>query len=212
MAIITKIEEQKNKKRVNIFVDDAFFCGISKETALVFRFKVGSVVDENVLQDAIFESEVKRAFEKASDYLSVRMHTKKELFEKLLKKGYQTEVISKAIEKLEEYHFVDDGMMAKEYILQNSKYSKRMLENKLRAKGVSNEIVKDTISERSEEEEFLLCKCHAEKYVNSRDMQKEGAVQKMVASLLRKGFSYDNVKKCVNLIFHDEDVENMFFD
>jgi regulatory protein len=122
VAIITKIEEQKNKKRVNIFVDDAFFCGISKETALVFRFKVGSVVDENVLQDAIFESEVKRAFEKASDYLSVRMHTKKELFEKLLKKGYQTEVISKAIEKLEEYHFVDDGMMAKEYILQNSKY------------------------------------------------------------------------------------------
>ena len=93
MAVITKIEEQKNKKRVNIFVDDAFFCGLSKETAVIFKFKVGLEIDENLLKEAVFDSEVKRAFEKASDYLSVRMHTKKELFEKLLKKGYEKEVI-----------------------------------------------------------------------------------------------------------------------
>ena len=113
MAVITKIEEQKNKKRVNIFVDDAFFCGLTKETAVVFKLKVGRDVNESQLQDAIFDSEVKMAFDKASDYLGSRMHSKKELFDKLLKKGYPKDVISKAIEKLEEYHYIDDGLYSK---------------------------------------------------------------------------------------------------
>ena len=212
MAVITKIEEQKNKKRVNIFVDDAFFCGLSKETAVIFKFKVGLEIDENLLKEAVFDSEVKRAFEKASDYLSVRMHTKKELFEKLLKKGYEKEVIAEAIKKLEEYHFVDDELMAKEFVSQNSKYSKRMLENKLRAKGVFSDIVEDAISERSDDEEFALCKKQAEKYVQSKDMSKEGAVQKMTASLLRKGFSYENIKKSLKLVLQNQDAENLFFE
>ena len=66
MAIITKIEEQKNKKRVNIFVDDAFFCGLNKETAVVFKLKVGSEIDEELIKDAVFDSEVKSAIEKSN--------------------------------------------------------------------------------------------------------------------------------------------------
>ena len=89
MAIITKIQEQRNKKRVNIFIDDAFFCGLNKETAVIFRLKVGLEVDEELIKDAIFDSEVKSAVEKANDYIGTRMHSKRELYEKLLKKGYK---------------------------------------------------------------------------------------------------------------------------
>ena len=39
MPVITKIETQKNKSRVNIFVDDSFFCGLNKETAIIFKLK-----------------------------------------------------------------------------------------------------------------------------------------------------------------------------
>ena len=102
MAVITKIEEQKNKKRVNIFVDNAFFCGLNKETAILFRLKENSEIDENTLKNAIFESEVKSAFEKAIDYISSRIHTKKELFDKLFKKGFEKKVVDSAIFKLEE--------------------------------------------------------------------------------------------------------------
>jgi regulatory protein len=115
MSVITKIEDQKNKKRVNIFVDDAFFCGLLKETAVIFKLKVGKEIDETVLKEAVFSSEVKSAFDKASDYLGLRMHTKKELFNKLLKKGYEKDVIEQAIKKLEEYHYVDDGLFAKQF-------------------------------------------------------------------------------------------------
>ena len=93
MATITKIEEQKNKKRVNIFVDDAFFCGLNKETAVKFSLKVGKEITEEKLKEACFDSEVKSAFEKASNILGIRMHSKKEIFDKLFKKGYEKQVI-----------------------------------------------------------------------------------------------------------------------
>ena len=177
MAIITKIEEQKNKKRVNIFVDDAFFCGLNKETAVIFRLKVGNEIEESKLQDAIFESEVKSAFEKASEYLGLRMHTKKELFDKLLKKGYQKDVISRAIEKLEEYRYVDDGLFSKHFITENKRYSKRVLELKLREKGVNTEIIGDSIDEyTSDEDEYDLCLKQAEKYVKRGCISKDGGI------------------------------------
>lgn len=209
MAVITKIEEQKNKKRVNIFVDDAFFCGLCKETAVVFRLKVGNIVDENKLTEAIFESEVKMAFDKASEYLGIRMHTKKELFDKLLKKGYEKDVISRAIEKLEEYHYVDDSLFAKQFLMQNSNYSKRMIENKLKQKGVTSEIVSKTTEIRDDGDEFALCKKLAEKYAKSKDLSKENAVQKMYASLIRKGFSFENVKKATNEVLKSLDIEDI---
>lgn len=209
MAVITKIEEQKNKKRVNIFVDDAFFCGISKETAVVFRFKVGSVVNENKLLEAVHASEVNRAFEKASDYLGMRMHSKKELVDKLLKKGFDRDVISEAVAKLEEYHFVDDELMAKTFVEQNGKYSRRMLENKLKAKGVDGKIAKETALIKTDEDEFLLCKRFAQKHIDSKGLNDDNDVKKLFASLLRKGFTFDIVKKAVYQITHNEIIENL---
>ena len=63
MGIITKVEQQKNKNRVNIFIDDSFFCGLEKETAILFGFKSGKIVDEDTILEAIKKSETKRAFD-----------------------------------------------------------------------------------------------------------------------------------------------------
>ncbi len=210
MAIITKIEEQKNKKRVNIFVDDAFFCGLNKETAVIFRLKVGSEVEEEFLKDAIFDSEVKSAVEKANDYIGLRMHSKRELYEKLLKKGYEKRVIMTALDKLEEYHYVDDNLFAKLFIEQNKNYSKKMLENKLKQKGISPDIIFENFSSYEDNDEILLCKRQAEKYIKGKDISKDGAVQKLFASLARKGFSFDVIKKSTKeILSHDFD-ENDF--
>lgn len=212
MAVITKIEEQKNKKRVNIFVDDAFFCGLNKETAVVFRLKVGNAIDETTLKQAVFESEVKSAFEKGADYITSRMHSKKELFDKLLKKGFEKQVIEKAIYRLEEYHYVDDFLFAKQFREQNAKYSKKMLENKLKQKGVSSDIIHEIIGDKTDDDEIELCKNLALKYAKSKDLQKEGAIQKMYASLARKGFSFDVIKRACKSIISENDEENNFFD
>ncbi len=205
MGIITKIEDQKNKKRFNIFVDNAFFCGLSKETAVLAGLKEGKEISERELENLIFDSEVKRAFEKASSLLASRQHTRKELFDKLFKKDFDKKVIAAAIEKLEEYHYVDDGLFAKHFVQQNGKYSKRMLENKLAQRGVAKCHINEALSEIEDDEEFALCQKHAQKYIASKDMTKEGQKDKLMASLLRKGFGFDTVKKVTKQFLFDND-------
>lgn len=207
MSIITKIEEQKNKKRVNIFVDGAFFCGLGKETAVVFALKTGKDIDENTLKEAVFESEVKSAFEKASEYLGNRMYAKKELFDKLLKKNYEKPVIEKAILKLEEYKYVDDELFAKQFIANNPKYSKKVLDGKLRQRGVNADIIARLLNCVDDDAEFELCKKQAEKYAKNKDLSDKKNVEKMIASLVRKGFSFDMVKKSIKALDFDEDFD-----
>ena len=205
MATITKIEEQKNKKRVNIFVDDAFFCGLNKETAVKFSLKVGKEITEEKLKEACFDSEVKSAFEKASNILGIRMHSKKEIFDKLFKKGYEKQVIEKAILKLEEYGFVDDRIFAKEFVESNSKYSKKIKEQKLKQKGVSPDIVFEILANESDFEEIELCKKQAQKYAKSKDVSTKEGKQKLYASLVRKGFDFSTIKKaCESLTKNDD--------
>lgn len=210
MAVITKIEEQKNKKRVNIFVDNAFFCGLNKETAILFRLKENSEIDENTLKNAVFESEVKSAFEKAIDYISSRIHTKKELFDKLFKKGFEKKVIDSAIFKLEEYNYVNDELFAKTFVQENYKYSKKMLENKLKQKGVSSEIISNVLELNTDEKEEELCEKQLKKLLKSKnknDFSKE-ELQKIYMSLFRKGFEFDLIKKvCRKVLVQNLDEE-----
>ena len=208
MAIITKIEEQKNKKRINVFVDNAFFCGLFKETAVIFKLKEGQFIDESVLKQAIFDSETKSAFDKASEYLANRMYSKRELFDKLYKKGYQKDNIIKAIEKLEEYHYVDDELFAKQFVEQNSKLSKKILECKLKQKGVSSDIVDEVVCLVKEDDEYQNCLAFAEKYAKSKDLSKESALQKMYASLARRGFSFDLIKRVCLKIANGLDIDD----
>ena len=212
MSVITKIEEQKNKKRVNIFVDDAFFCGLNKETAVIFRLKTGNQIDEKTLKEAVFDSEVKSATEKGVDYIGSRMHSKKELYDKLIKKGYEKQVVLKALEKLEEYHYVDDRLFAKQFVEQNKKYSTKMLENKLKQKGISSDIIFEILGNDDEKSDLELCKKYAQKYAKSKDLKAEGAIQKMYASLARKGFSFDVIKKACKAEINGVEDEDNFLD
>ena len=208
MGIITKIEQQKNKNRVNIFIDGSFFCGLFTETAVLFGLKVGKVIDENKINEAIRESEQKRAFEKSLDYLSDRLHSKRELTNKLLKKGFDKNSIDGAINKLEEYGYINDSTFAKSYISQNSKYSKAQLKAKLISKGIDRGIIDYNLSEFfNEDSEFELCKQQAVKYLKSKKSGEKNLKQKLTASLARKGFSFDNIKKTIKELFLYDDFE-----
>ncbi len=206
MPIITKIESQKNKSRVNVFVDDSFFCGLNKETAIIFGLKENREIDEDKLKKAIFESEIKSAFEKSLDYLGRRMYSKKELNDKLIQKGYSKEVIEETIKKLEEYRYVDDKLFAKQFVQSNKNLSKRVLQGKLILKGISSDIIPEIIGDRTPESEFELCLTQANKYLKSKEVNDLSSLNKMQASLARKGYDFDTIKKvCKQLIKFDSD-------
>jgi len=212
MSVITKIEQQRNKSRVNIFVDGAFFCGLNKETAIIFKLKEGKEVEEEKLKKIIFESEVKSAFEKSLDYLGRQMYSKKVLQDKLVLKGFSQEVVEAAIKKLEEYKYVDDELFAKQFVQQNTKRSKRILKEKLTQKGVSKDIISRVLEENRDSDEFEICLFHAQKYAKNKQIEGQKEIQKFYASLARKGFDFNTIKKAVKTVINKDFEEENNFD
>ena len=83
-----------------------------------------------------------------------------------------------------------------------------MLENKLRQKGIDKDLIKDCLDNDYEEDiEFELCKKQVKKYLESKDMSKPNAEEKIIVSLIRKGFKIDMVKKIIKMfyLYNDND-------
>ena len=173
--------------------------------------KENKEIDEVQLKSAIFESEVKSAFEKSLDYLGRQMYSKKSIFDKLLLKGFSTDVINRTIEKLEEYKYVDDMLYAKQFVQHNTKKSKRILKEKLISKGVDKEIIVDVLENFAVDDELEICLYQAQKYIKNKQIKDAKDIQKIYASLARKGFDFATIKKAVKIAINkDFEDENNF--
>ena len=200
MITITDITNQKNKEKFNLFVDGEFYAGVLKETAIANNFFVGKQLGKAELDDILTESEAKQAFAKASDYLGTRLHSKFELKTKLTKKGYAKDAIRLAINRLENYGYVDDKAFASTFVNANLKLSKKMLENKLFAKGISKQIVAEVLANISSDEQYQSCYNAAQKYLRGKNAQE--VREKLCAHLQRKGYDYACVCRVIKQIYN----------
>ncbi len=197
MPTITEISVQThNKKRCNVYVDNEFFCGMSIETAVKNRIKVGQDVEIKKLEQFVLESEQHEALTKATDYISKSLKTKKQVKDYLLKKGYSEQVVWYCIDKLKEYSYIDDTEYSRRYIESVSKkQGRRLTEYKLMMKGVRKE---DIESAYSDAQDFSSegVKLIAKKHLGSKPKTKEN-LAKTYRYLIGKGFSYDQVSSAL---------------
>ena len=200
MVEITNITNQKNKNKFNLFVDGEFYAGINKETAITNNFFVGKKLDKQELDDILVQSESKQAFAKASDYLQTRLYSKFEIRTKLTAKGFSKPAIRLAINKLEDYGYVNDSEFAAAFVSSNAKLSKKMLENKLAAKGISKDIIKSALDSISSEDQYQTCLACAQKYIKNKKVDE--VREKLYAHLARKGFEYSQIKSAIKQIYN----------
>ena len=191
MPVITEISVQiRNKKRCNVYVDGEFFCGMSIETAVKNRIKVGQEVEKEKLEQLVLESEQHEALTKATDYISKNLKTKRQVKEYLLKKGYSEQVVWFCIDKLKEYNYIDDAEYSKRYIESVSKrQGRRLTEYKLMMKGVRKEDVESAYLE-TEDNGNESAKVIAKKHLGNKPITKEN-LTKTYRYLIGKGFTYD---------------------
>lgn len=197
---ITKIEVQKkNKNRVNVYVDNEFYCGLSLETIMKNHLKEGQSVTKEGLDVLIIQTEKESAVMRATNYISKVQKTKKQVEDYLLKKGYDEEATNFAVEKLEEYHFIDDELFAKNYINYKNKSSgSRKIKMELKKKGVEEELIKLSIEDYANDE--LSIDAVAKKYLKNKTLDLQ-TKQKAYRHLLSKGYSYDDISSVLNKIF-----------
>ena len=200
---ITKLEVQKkNKNRVNLYLNEKFYCGLSLEAVVKYNLKVGQEIDEQKLEFLQTDSEKEIAQNKAISYISKYQKTEKELKDYLIKKGFDEEIVLEVIKKLKEYSFVDDDIYAKNFIKSKSKRSgKRKLSFELKKRGIDENLINENIKEYADDSETILPLC--EKYLKNKPRDYK-TKQKAYRFLSSRGFVSEDIIRTLNKYFKEE--------
>ena len=199
MNEITDITPQvKDKRRCNIYVGGRFCCGLTLETAVKNRLKVGQIVTQEALEVMQLESEKNTAFDKALTHISATQKTEKQIRDFLSGKGYLPAVVEYVLEKMRSYRFLDDEAYAKAYVESVSKRKGgRLIRMELRGKGVSDEEIDVALEELGEEQEVAVATEILKKYMRNKENDVE-TLRKAFRYLMGKGFSYEVVKSALS--------------
>ena len=196
--ITALIAQEKNKKRVNVYLDGEFYCGMALYTVLSNRLKVGDEVDETRLSEISAEDNYSAALDLALKYISKSMHTKMQMIVYLKKKEFDGKTIAKVIDKLEEYDYINDQTYAEKYAAEKSRSSgKRKIAYELKTKGVNEKITESVLGEGFSEEEGAYTV--AVRYIKGKPVDYE-LRQRCFRYLVSKGFSFEVAKSTLDRV------------
>lgn len=199
MKVITDIKQQtKNNKRVNLYLDGSFYCGLDLMTVMKYRLKTGVEISEREIIEIQYDEESSSCLNYAMSSLAKSAKTEKEIKRKLLEKGYLLEICESVILKLKEYGFLNDESYAERYCNGNiGQKGKRLIKAELKNKGVSESIAEEVTSAIDNELETAIK--IAEKYVKNKDKDVK-TLAKCYKYLISKGFSYDDSKSAAEAV------------
>ncbi len=189
----------KTKKGFNaLFADEEFLFSVDDVVLYKNNIEIGSCFSQQELSCIRKQSADAKAVDKCYTLLAARMHSKKELYVKLCR-TFENDSAAYAVEKMQQLGLVDDRRFAlakAEYLLNVKNYSFSAVKAKLYSLGVDKDIAESVLlnfGEQSQTEDivYLLKK----KYTNKLDNP-----QKVMASLLRKGFKYNEIKKAMEYV------------
>lgn len=210
---VTQISPQKNNpQRVSLFHNGEFLLGVDQQTCLECRISVGIELTGLLIERVEVLEGYHSAKSKAYDYLSRRDHASGEIRDKLLKKGFSTEVTDQVVESLTLKGYLDDSGFAEKYAVEKSRlnrWGRRKIESELVKKGVPQDIVKkgmETALSGLPEEEICLDLILKRKEYFHRELNPAKRKQKIFRYLSARGFSASPISRAVQQFDQETDV------
>ncbi len=202
---ITEIKKSKQPMKYHLYIDDVFFGVFLDEMLAKYELKTGQEIEEDLLYSIKEENDEKLAFLMAVSYLEKYNVSTKGLKDYLYRKGFKKNNIESAVEKLKGYGYLDDRNFAKNYFesLSSSK-GRRVIVNKLKEKGISQEIIDELLENVDDEDEEERARILAEKFAKNRENNLKNK-QKCFAHLIYKGYDYSVAQKIVNDLFKGDE-------
>jgi len=195
---ITKIKSQINKDRVNIYLDGEFAFGLSLEIAYKYNLKENMEIDESYIENVLKSEEQNRANDYALKFLSNRWRTEKEIVDKMIKKGFDEEVINETLAYLKKYNFIDDRRFAEIYTEEKVRLKKLgsyRIKHELQNKGVDESIASEIVEKYSDNEYERAMELATKKIKSYKNDDKNAIYRKLGGYLQRRGYSFECVSK-----------------
>lgn len=162
------------------------------------------------LQDALHEELTRQnALRSAMRMLTLSARSKVDLERSLIGRSHPREAAVWAVEKMDAMGALDDELFAAALVrreLVRKPAGRRLLESKLRAKGVSDEITRRVIDEALEErdpyEDAMKIAVRAARAM-SDTLEQEKKYRRLTGKLARRGFDADVVRRVVREVLDD---------
>ncbi len=199
---LTKISVQaKNQDRVNIFIDQVYFCSLELWQVVELKLKVGLEIDEAKKAELLQFSQFGKLYVRAVNKVFARPHSERQIRDYLRQRLFKLEIkdnqmIEQIIKRMKQNNYLDDTKFA-QYWVTNRNLKKGISQKKLRQElikaGVDNQIIDQILSQNLRNEDQELKKVIAKKAHRYSDQQK------LIRYLLGRGFSYEAIKKQLDL-------------
>ena len=187
----------KTKKGFNaLFAGDEFLFSVDDVVLYRNSIQIGSCFTQQELACISKQSQDAKAVDKAYTLLSSRMHSKKELYDKLLRK-FEPENACYAVDKMQQLGLIDDTAFAQakvDYLLNVKKQSLSAIRLKLSALGIDKDIINSVLLNFELDSQID----NISSLLQTKYRSRLSTPDKVVASLLRKGFKYGEIKRALN--------------
>ena len=187
----------KTKKGLNaLFCHNGFLFSVDDVLLVQEKIEIGSLFTSAELNLIYEKSSTNKAVQKAYSLLSYRSHSKKELYDKLCK-TFDTDCAQAACDKMEDMGLINDFEYCKakaEYFIMTKRCSLSETRCKLLTLGINKDIIESCIDLYDDETQAENLRA----LIDKRYRSKLAEPQKVIAALMRKGFSYYEIKSALN--------------
>ena len=201
MRILNIYPKPKSDEIAVLQFDNDLKIETTYELVLKFSLKKDTTLSQEVFEQVCLASEKALALRQSFTYLARRVHTQKELAQKLRKKGYSKEIIDPVLEELLSRGFIDEENFAELFIHSRKRklVGKKRLNYELAQRGLAAETIENALDEAGLDDAAICLQAAEKKYKllkNTPDKQK--LRQKLSQHLARKGFSWEHISNAFN--------------
>lgn len=198
--IVTRIEAV-TKAKYKVYIDEQFAFVLYKGELSRYHIREECEINGETYCEIRQEVILKRAKLRALHLLNDMGRTESQLRMKLKQGDYPEDIVEETMSYVKSFGYIDDLNYAVNFIdSRKDRKSKKELRMRLVNKGISKELIEQAFEEAYEREDSkeairkLLIKRHYD-----AETATDAERQKTMAYLVRKGFSYDDVRQIIQV-------------
>lgn len=204
-----KITAKQGKgTKIHISIDGEYLLTVDEDFWFSSGYVSGDEIDDGDLAAFKEAAGSRLAFNSAMFSLDMRDHSEKEIRQKLMRK-FDERSVDSAVEKLIDLGLINDRRYAElltRELFERKKYGKNRVRSELFRRGIASDIVSEVIEAYEEENDSdnveKIVDIIRKKYYNK--LVDEKSRQKVVAALVRLGYSFSDIRQAMREFSCDE--------
>lgn len=202
--IITSLERQQRRRRVNVFVDGRFALAVGLDLAAERGLHTGMPLSEADLLALSGAEARQRAYEAGLRLLTYRPRSEREMRQRLARRRFERPLIDETVERLRRLGYLDDEAFARYWTESRDQLNpraRRLIQSELRLKGVDAETAAEASAAVSDED--AAYRAAARRLRSLAGLDFPSFRDRLGNFLRRRGFSYEVARHTVERCWHE---------